>query len=87
MRSPTDWAPIHKHRGFAADATQLWMLGFWPQQIATFIDENLPEEVILMVLRRHLLINQEQLINSIVNLANGPISPVKQLLNTGVAHE
>jgi hypothetical protein len=72
MTNDTDWPAIHKHRGFANDVTQLWMLGFWPEQIATFIDVSLPEKVVLMVLRRHLAINQEKLIQSIMDLARGP---------------
>jgi hypothetical protein len=84
MSHDADWPAIHKHKGFASDVTQLWMLGFWPEQIATFIDSSLPEAVVLMVLRRHLAINQEKLIQSIMDLARGPRATHSQLeLQTG----
>ena len=60
--------PYHKHVKFSEAVTGLWLLGYWPQDMANYIGQGIEESVILMVLRRSLLTNRAELVKLLVEM-------------------
>lgn len=63
-------ADYHRHETLRNSVTGLWVLGFWPEQIAAFIGNGLDEPTVMMTLRHTLAVRHESLAKLIQTMAN-----------------